>query len=132
MQCYRTTPGSELPQAQNYPSVVICLIFKKNAFSACCMILFSSYICSYFDLFVYCCKNFRVIIILCIPLLAFVAYGTCQVEEVGVTVPRYVTHKHLQPWLIHSFKNLKGRPVHNEDPAPDPVSSPPGKVITSN
>ena len=32
-----------------------------------------------------------------------------------MTVPRYVTHEYSRPWLIYSYKNVKGRGVQKVD-----------------
>ena len=37
-----------------------------------------------------------------------------QVLKVGVVETRYVSLKFCRPWVIHAYKNLKGRGVHKD------------------
>ena len=38
-----------------------------------------------------------------------------QVLEVGITEVRYVTLEHARPWVIHAYRNIKGRGLHIEE-----------------
>ena len=47
----------------------------------------------------------------------FVSLKFCiyfQVLKVGVVETRYVSLKFCRPWVIHAYKNLKGRGVHKD------------------
>jgi len=37
-----------------------------------------------------------------------------QILRVGVTVARYVTLTNSRPWVVHAYKNTKGRGVRQE------------------
>lgn len=38
-----------------------------------------------------------------------------QVLKVGVTCMRYVSLRHARPWVIHAYRNIKGRGLHIDE-----------------
>ena len=48
-------------------------------------------------------------------LLIHQLFHVLQVVCVGVNVPRYVALQHARPWLVHAYRNLRGRGLHQEE-----------------